>query len=86
MVRGFRPKTAEQVLELHGTGILRLAYSYLHNREDAEDVLQETLIQYLRKAPAFNDEQHEKAWFLRVAANISKKSLWERTLPTMIQL
>lgn len=34
----------ERVFDTHGNIILRLAYSYLHNMEDAEDILQETLI------------------------------------------
>jgi RNA polymerase sigma-70 factor (ECF subfamily) len=42
---------------------------------DAEDILQDTLIQYLRKAPVFENEDHEKAWLLRVAINICKNQL-----------
>ena len=42
---------------------------------DAEDILQDTLIQYIRKAPAFANESHEKAWLLTVAANLSKNKI-----------
>ena len=42
--RVFREKEAEEILDLHGNSILRLAISYLHNKEDAEDILQETMI------------------------------------------
>lgn len=66
---------AEQILEDYGNNILRLAYSYLHNMSDAEDVLQDTLIQFLKKAPMFNNKHHEKAWVLRVASNISKNKI-----------
>ena len=34
----------ETVLDIYGNAILRLAYSYLHNMSDAEDILQDTLI------------------------------------------
>ena len=51
--------------------IYKLAYSYLNNSSDAEDILQETLIKYLEKMPYLQDENHEKAWLLRVAANLS---------------
>ena len=51
--------------------IYRLAYSYLNNREEAEDVLQETIMKYLEKMPVLRDEHHEKAWLLKVAANLS---------------
>ena len=66
---------AEQLLDRHGDRVLRLAYSYLHNLDDAEEVLQDTLIQYLRTAPAFSGEDHERAWMLRVAANLSKNRI-----------
>lgn len=42
---------------------------------DAEDILQDTLIQYLKTGPVFENAAHEKAWLLRVAANLSKNRL-----------
>ena len=42
---------------------------------DAEDIVQDTLIQYIRKAPAFENANHEKAWLLTVAANLSKNKI-----------
>lgn len=51
--------------------IYRLAYSYLNNAADAEDILQDTMMKYLEKMPFLRDENHEKAWLLRVAANLS---------------
>lgn len=36
--------TAARLLDTYGNSILRLAYSYLHNRSDAEEVVQDTLI------------------------------------------
>ena len=58
-----------------GSAILRLAYSYLHNTEDSEDVLQETLIRYIRSAPRFENDKHAKAWLMRAAANLSKNRI-----------
>lgn len=68
-------ETATALLDRHGESILRLAYSYLHNQSDAEDILQDTLIQYLRTAPILESPAHEKAWLLRVAGNLSKNLL-----------
>lgn len=68
-------RKAEKVLLEYGDNILRLAYSYLHNISDAEDVLQDTLIQFISKAPEFKSELHKKAWLLRVAINISKNKI-----------
>nr|WP_300168379.1 sigma-70 family RNA polymerase sigma factor [uncultured Flavonifractor sp.] len=66
---------AARMLDTYGNSILRLAYSYLHNQSDAEEVLQDTLLQVLRTAPVLESPQHEKAWLLRVAANLSKNRL-----------
>ena len=66
---------AEYILDTYGDSILRYAYSYLHNISDAEDILQDTLIQYLKTGLVFESTAHEKAWLLRVAANLSKNRL-----------
>lgn len=66
---------AERLLNDYGNNIFRLAYSYLHNKEDAEEIVQDTLIQYLNETPAFADHTHEKAWCLRVASNLAKNRI-----------
>lgn len=68
-------QTAERLLKEYGNPVLRLAYSYLHNMQDAEDILQETLIRYLQSVPVFENSEHEKAWLLRVAVNLSKNRI-----------
>lgn len=66
---------AERILDAYGDAVLRLAYTYVHNMSDAEDILQETLIRYLENRPVFANENHEKAWLFRVAANLSKNKI-----------
>lgn len=66
---------AERLLDAYGSSILRLAYSYLHNMSDAEEVVQDTLVQYLKETPDFADDTHEKAWCLRVAGNLAKNRI-----------
>ncbi len=65
----------EKALDSYGNNILRLAYSYFHNMEDAEDILQDTLIKYLESAPVFENSSHEKSWLLKTAANLSKNRI-----------
>ena len=67
--------TAARLMDTYGKHILRFAYSYVHNMEDAEDILQETLISYIRTAPVFENEKHEKSWLFTVAANHSKNKI-----------
>lgn len=64
-----------EIMDQLGNAILRLAYSYLHNMEDAEDILQETLIKYVMTKPVFENEKHRKAWLLTVAANLAKNRI-----------
>lgn len=71
----YHVERAAQILDKYGNSILRMAYSYLHNMSDAEDILQDTLIQYIKTKPGINDDSHEKAWLLKVCANLSKNKI-----------
>ena len=55
--------------------LYRLAYARTGSRADAEDVMQEVFVRLLRARPEFRDEEHAKAWLLRVAGNLSKNRL-----------
>ncbi len=66
---------ASALMDKYGNTILRVAYSYLHNMSDAEDILQDTLIQFLRHNPTFENDAHEKAWLVTVASNLSKNKI-----------
>ncbi|HBQ63963.1 MAG TPA: RNA polymerase subunit sigma-70 [Clostridiales bacterium] len=72
---------AVHALKSYGNAILRVSFVYLHNMADAEDILQDTLIRLMRSNPDFTDQDHEKAWLLRVAINLCKnrrKSAWSK--------
>ena len=68
-------REAEEILDTIGNSILRLALSYLHNIEDAEDILQETMIKFVTVRPVFESEAHRKAWLMRVASNLAKNRI-----------
>ena len=71
----------EGAVERYGDTVFRLAYSYLKNRADAEDVMQEVFVRLLRARPEFRDEEHAKAWLLRVGARCAADVLrapWRR--------
>lgn len=70
-----RNRQAEQLLDRYGQSVLRLSYAYLHNMSDAEEILQDTLVQFLKTSPVFDSPDHEKAWLLRVASNLCKNRL-----------
>lgn len=59
----------EHVLQKYGDLLFRICLIMLKDRDDAEDAVQDTLLQYLQKAPIFDCPEHEKAWLIRVASN-----------------
>ena len=59
----------EEVVHTYGNMLFRLCLITLGNASDAEDVVQETMIKYLQKSPKFENEEHEKAWLIKVATN-----------------
>ena len=65
----------QHIIQTYGNLLYRNAYIFLGNSHDVQDVLQEVLIKYMEKAPAFADENHEKAWLLKVTANLCKDFL-----------
>lgn len=74
-------KSDEEIRELvekYSSLIFRISYCILCNPTDAEDAVQETFLRYITKAPDFNDEEHRKAWLIKVSANISKNMLMFR--------
>ncbi len=69
------------ILDKHSDTVFRLAFMYLSNRSDAEDVVQEIFLKLFRANPAFNDEEHIKAWLITVTSNYCKdimKSIWHK--------
>lgn len=62
----------ERIVDTYGNMLFRICLVILCNESDAEDAVQDTLIKYISKSPAFNDSEHEKAWLITVATNRCK--------------
>ena len=74
-------ESLRQAVEAYGDMVYRLALAQTHSSHDADDVFQEVFLRYLRSAPDFREEEHRKAWLLRVTVNCCKKlhgSFWRR--------
>jgi len=61
--------------EKYSTLLFRIAFLHLGSTHDAEDVLQNVFIKLIYNAPSFKDEEHEKAWLIRVTQNSCKNIL-----------
>ncbi len=74
-------KKVEEMLEKYADMVYRIALNRCGNIENAEDIFQEVFIKYAEKKPHFNNEEHEKAWFIRVTINLSKnikQAIWNK--------
>jgi len=68
-----------RIVRTYQSNILRLAYAYVRNTQDAEDIAQEVFLAFMKAAPAFTNAEHEKAYLLRATINRCKnhfKSGW----------
>lgn len=53
----------------HMDTVFRVAYNYLRNCADADDVTQTVLFKLFRSDVEFNDEAHVKRWLIRATIN-----------------
>lgn len=49
--------------------IRRLCMIHLKNYADTEDIFQTVFLKYVLSSDSFENEEHEKAWFIRVTIN-----------------
>lgn len=52
-------KGFEKIIERNGKSIYKIAFVYMKNRFDADDVYQEVLLRYLKYRPHFENCEHE---------------------------
>lgn len=74
-------KDIERIYHRHVEMLYRVAYSFMKNGADAEDMVQETFIRLLRSGMVFDSVQHEKAWLIVTVSNLCKSALrspWRR--------
>ena len=77
-------RTDKEIAEIyarHGRTVYRVCFAYMKNPADTEDAVQDTFFQLIKSGPAFESEEHEKAWLIRTASNICKNALrhwWRR--------
>ena len=72
--------TVGELYEAYGQDVYRLALSYLHNAQDAEDICHRVFLSLLEKNVTILPGK-EKAWLLTCTANACKndlKSFWRR--------
>lgn len=84
IICGEKKIAADDIVMQYTNMLYRVALLRMKNPADAEEVVQDTflrLISYVQKGQKFRDEEHIKAWLLKVAVNRGKSLLsaaWNR--------
>lgn len=74
-------QSVQELFEKYQNNLYAAAFNICKNTEDAKDIVQETFIQYYSLKKEFDNEQHIRAWLIRVAINKAKninRSFWRK--------
>jgi RNA polymerase sigma-70 factor (ECF subfamily) len=78
------------VAETYGSKIYQLAFRYLRNKEDAEEVTQDVLYKVYRKVDAFRGDAALSSWIYRITFNAAMSRLrtakYQRTQAEDVQV
>lgn len=73
----------QETVEKYSNMVYRLAYFYTNSKYDADDIYQDVFLKYLQNQKQFENEEHKKAWLIKVTINSCKKmwiSSWKRKI------
>ena len=71
------PAAVADLSESYGSKIYQLAFRYLKNREDAEEVAQDVLLKVFQKIDAFRGDAALSSWIYRITFNAAMSRLRE---------
>ncbi|WP_281627733.1 sigma-70 family RNA polymerase sigma factor [Traorella massiliensis] len=72
-----------RAIDLYSDTIRRICMLHLKNTADTEDIFQTVFLKYALSDVCFENNEHEKAWLIRVTINACKdllKSFWKHTI------
>ena len=72
----------EKIAEKYMDTIYRVAYSWMKNQHDANDVTQIVLLKFYKTTKSFESDDHIKNWLIKVTENECKmifRSPWSKT-------
>ncbi|MEG0366184.1 MAG: sigma-70 family RNA polymerase sigma factor [Coprobacillus sp.] len=72
MERQICNQSYEQIVVEYSDLVTRICFVHLNNHDDVKDCFQETFIKLYKYKKTFKDEEHLKAWLIRVCVNTCK--------------
>ena len=80
-MRNLSEEEFDKKYQIYKPIIYSIAYTYVKNQNDADDIMQDVFVKYLKSDVVFNDDNHEKYWLIRVTINTAKNfvsSTWKK--------
>ncbi len=74
-------QSIQELFEKYQDNLYILAFNVCKNAEDAKDVVQDAFMQYYITKKEFENEQHIRAWLIRVTVNKAKnmnRTFWRK--------
>ena len=71
-------RTDKEIIDIYDRNadtVYYVCYSFMKNKPEAEDMVQETFLRLLSSGVGFVSEEHEKAWLIVTASNLCKDTL-----------
>ena len=71
-------RTDKEITEIYHRNVdtvYRICYSFMKNKTEAEDMVQETFLRLISAGKTFQNLRHEKAWLIVTASNLCKDQL-----------
>src|SRR5947207_1434504 len=68
-------RALSELADTYGTKVYQLAFRYLHNKEDAEEITQDVLYKVYRKVRDFRGDSALSSWIYRITFNAAMSRL-----------
>lgn len=78
--------TIEHLVQKYSSMVLQIAYQYSFNKSEAEDITQEVFIKLYNNIKKIKNEEHIKAWLIRVTINLSidyNRNYWNKNTTSL---
>ena len=79
-------ETIERLVQKYSSMVLQIAYQYSFNKSEAEDITQEVFIKLYNNIKKIKNEEHIKAWLIRVTINLSidyNRNYWNKNTTSL---